>query len=313
MTLPLVSVLIPCYNAEKYVGETLESVFAQTWPNIEVIVVDDGSIDGSLAEIQRFPRARLVKGRHAGAAAARNRAYAISAGEFIQYLDADDLIEPDKIECQVRRLAGNPKCVASAKWGRFHHAPAETRFEPEANWRDLSPVDWLILSRADGLGMLFPALWLIPRAIADMGGSWDETLSLGDDGEYFTRTVLAAERVLFCEDARCHYRSGSPDSLSGSKSPQAFASGFRVLELCESQLRAREDSERVRRGFALSWQHLAHAAHPYAPALAERALARARELHSATIQPDGGSAFRALSRLLGWRLARRLQVATGRP
>ena len=161
--------------------------------------------------------------------------------------------------------------------------------------------------------MLFPALWLIPRAIADAAGPWDETLSLGDDGEYFTRILLSAERVLFCEGARCYYRSGLPGSLSGKKSAKALASGFRVLELCEAHLRAREDSERVRQGFALSWQHFAHATYPYDADLAESALARARELHCVTIRPGGGPAFHAVSRLFGWRLARRLQVASGRP
>src|SRR5262249_32944277 len=138
-------------------------------------------------------------------------------------------------------------------------------------------------------------------------------LSLGDDGEYFTRVVLAAERVLFCEGARCYYRSGLPGSLSGYKSKEAWLSQFRVLDLCESHVRAREDSERVRRGFALSWPHLAHACYPYAPDLAERALARALALHRDTIQPEGGTAFHVVSKLLGWRLARRLQVASGRP
>ena len=108
--------------------------------------------------------------------------------------------------------------------------------------------------------MLFPALWLIPRLVADTAGPWNETLSLGDDGEYFTRIVLAAEQVLFRPGARCLYRSGLGGSLSGRKSPEAWHSQFCVIELCEAHVRAREDSERVRRGFALSWQHLAHAA-----------------------------------------------------
>ena len=88
--------------------------------------------------------------------------------------------------------------------------------------------------------------------------------------------LLAAERVLFCPGARCYYRSALPGSLSGRKSAAAWASQFRVIELCECQVRAREDSERVRRGFALSWQHLAHACYPYEPALADRALKRGR-------------------------------------
>ena len=94
---PKVSVLIPCFNAERFIGETLESVFHQTWPKIEVIVVDDGSCDESVIEVQRFAGVRLIRQDHIGAAAARNRAYAESTGAFIQILDADDLIAPDKI------------------------------------------------------------------------------------------------------------------------------------------------------------------------------------------------------------------------
>src|ERR1035437_1164045 len=99
MTVPLVSVLIPCFNAARYIGETLESVFRQTWPAIEIIVVDDGSTDGSADEIRRLARKNLalVEHTHRGAAASRNEAFERSRGDFIQYLDADDLISTDKI------------------------------------------------------------------------------------------------------------------------------------------------------------------------------------------------------------------------
>src|SRR5262245_61591228 len=103
---PLVSILIPCFNAERYIGETLESVFRQSWSSIEVIVVDDGSGDESAREIERFKTAgvRLVRQENTGAAAARNRAYSESSGDFIQFLDADDLIDPKKIERQMARI-----------------------------------------------------------------------------------------------------------------------------------------------------------------------------------------------------------------
>ena len=313
MGYPKVSVLIPCYNAEKYIGETLDSVLRQTWPEIEAIVIDDGSLDRSIAEVERFPGVALIRQANAGAGAARNRAYDASTGAFIQFLDADDLIEPDKIERQMARLIDNPKCVASGEWGRFYESPDETKFEPEPVWCDLHPLDWLALSRAKGLGMLFPALWLVPRGVADAAGSWNETLSLDDDGEYFTRILLASDRVLFCAGARCHYRSGLGNSLSGRKSLRAWQSQYRVLELCEAYVRAREDSERMRRGFALSWQHLAHSCYPYDPKLSSRALEGARALHAVTIQPEGGPSFKIASRIVGWRVARKLQVMTGRP
>ena len=186
-------------------------------------------------------------------------------------------------------------------------------FEPEPVWCDLSPLDWLALSRADGLGMMLPALWLIPMPIVRAVGPWLEDLTLNNDAEYFTRILLASDGVLFCPGARCHYRSGLQDSLSGRKSLQAWQSQYRVLELCEAYVRAREDSERIRRGFALSWQHLAHSCYPYESKLSARALERARALHPVTIRPDGGPSFKIASRIVGWRVARKLQVMTGRP
>jgi hypothetical protein len=161
--------------------------------------------------------------------------------------------------------------------------------------------------------MMFPALWLIPMPIVRAIGPWREDLTLNNDAEYFTRVLLASEGVLFCSGAKCHYRSGIPGSLSRSKSVGALASQFKVLDLCEGYVRAVEDSDRVRRGFALSWQHFSHFAYPYDRAIGRRALERAQALHPVRIRPYGGLRFRALSRIIGWRAARVLQVASGRP
>ena len=315
MSYPLVSVLIPCYNAGKYIGETLDSVFRQTWQNVEVIVVDDGSWDNSADVVRSFckPNLKLIQQANRGQTAALNVCLVHARGDLVQYLDADDLLAPDKIELQIARVMNAPGAVASAEWGRFHQSPNETRFIPDSTWTDLDPIDWLSFSRAVGLGMMFPALWLIPMKIVRAIGPWREELTLNNDAEYFTRVLLAANRVLFCPGARCYYRSGLMGSLSGRKTLAGWASQVRVLELCEEYVRAREDSDRVRRGFALSWQHVAHASYPYHRPTAKYALKRARALHSVAIKPDGGPTFHVISRLLGWRLARMLQVASGRP
>jgi glycosyltransferase involved in cell wall biosynthesis len=108
MDQPLVSILIPCYNAEKYVGEAIESALAQTYPNVEVIVVDDGSTDGSLGVIKSFSsRIRWETGPNRGGCAARNRAFELSHGDFVQFLDGDDYLLPDKVAIQLPFLTGN--------------------------------------------------------------------------------------------------------------------------------------------------------------------------------------------------------------
>jgi glycosyltransferase involved in cell wall biosynthesis len=314
MTTPRVSVIIPCYNAAPYIAETLDSVLGQAWANIEIVVVDDGSTDGGDAIIERFTKhgVKLTRQQNRGQTAALNLGLSYASGDFIQYLDADDLIDSNKISLQMARLENHPNSVASARWGRFYDEPANTNFENEDVYRDMVPLDWLAQSRASGLGMMFPALWLIPAPIVRAVGPWREDLSLNNDAEYFTRVVLAADRVLFCAGATCRYRSGLAGSLSGRKSRSHWMSQFTVLDLCELRVREHEDSERVRRGFALSWQRLAYACHPYDSLIAERALVRAKTLHSVSISPEGGAVFRALSRLIGWRTARRLQIVSGR-
>ena len=92
----------------------------------------------------------------------------------MQYLDADDLLSPKKIELQISRLIDRSNCVASAEWGRFYSSVDEAKFDAELVWRDLDPIDWLALSRAEGLGMMFPALWLIPMPIIQSVGAWRE-------------------------------------------------------------------------------------------------------------------------------------------
>jgi len=315
MKRPLVSVLIPCFNAERFIGETIESVLRQTWSKIEIIVVNDGSTDNSVSEVRRFSnsRLRLADLPHTGAAASRNEAFRLSKGEFIQYLDADDLISPCKIERQMQRLATNRKCVASADWGRFYASYQEAIFGDEKMREDLSPLDWLAISRGDGLGMMLPALWLIPRSIVFAAGPWNEDVSVGDDTEFFTRVLLLCEKVLFCEGARCFYRSGIKGSLSGRRSIDGWRSQFKVTQLCQEYVLGREDSDRIRRGFAQSWQHFAHACYPYHRGMALLALNKAKTLHSVKFDPDGGPVFRNISRLLGWKIARIMQVAAGWP
>jgi glycosyltransferase involved in cell wall biosynthesis len=311
---PLVSVLIPCYNAERWIGKTLESVLAQTWANIEIVVVDDGSSDDSVSVVERFcsSQIKLIKQQNAGAAAARNRAFNESSGEYIQHLDADDLLSPRKVELQMSRLATNPRCVATAEWARFNDDPAEAIFLQDDTWQDLEPVEWLIRAWQDGGGMLYPALWLVPRQIIVNTGPWLPELSLNDDGEFFTRIVLGANKILFCEGARTYYRSGITGSLSGLKSRKGWESQFKVIDLCQEYVLAREDSDRTRRACAMLWQRLAHASYPYFRSLANQAQERANQLHQDKLAPDGGPAFKLASRMMGWKTARLLQRLTGR-
>src|SRR5215469_10319808 len=108
---PKVSILIPAYNAERFVAAALESAVNQTWSSTEVILVDDGSKDQTLAISKRYEcsKVKIISEEHHNAAATRNRALRECQGDFIQYLDADDLLSPDKIENQLLLLRDHPQ------------------------------------------------------------------------------------------------------------------------------------------------------------------------------------------------------------
>ena len=129
---PLVSILIPAYNSERWIGETLRSALAQTWPRCEVIVVDDGSRDRTAEVARSFASlgVKVATQANQGASAARNHAFAISQGDYIQWLDADDLLAPDKISKQmeiVEKGAG-PRTLLSSAWAHFLYRPAGAIF-----------------------------------------------------------------------------------------------------------------------------------------------------------------------------------------
>jgi glycosyltransferase involved in cell wall biosynthesis len=306
---PLVSVLIPAYNVERFLAETLRSVLAQTWPTKEVIVVDDGSRDGTLAVARSFESAgvKVIAQENRGQSASENVAVAACQGDLFEFLDADDLLQPDKLAVQVRRLQEEGfDCVASGKWARFRETPGDGRFVPEPFWTDMDPVDWLV-SAWERHGMMHGAAWLIPRAVAERAGPWDESLSLINDFDYFPRVLLACRRVLFCEGAGTWYRSGIETSLSGSKSRKAWDSAYRALGASTARLLAREDSPRTRRACVRQYQEFVYAAYPDVPDLIEGAERRVKELGGGMFPPQGGPKFKLVAGLVGWRLAKRLQ------
>src|SRR4029450_6412226 len=120
----LVSVIIPCYNAERWIGEGIQSCLNQTYAPIEVIVIDDGSTDRSLEVIKSFGnKIRWETGPNCGGNHARNRGFSISSGHYIQFLDADDYLLPEKIARQVGFLEESGVDVVYGDWRHEHFGP----------------------------------------------------------------------------------------------------------------------------------------------------------------------------------------------
>src|SRR5215204_1328714 len=107
----LVSVVIPCYNQAHFLGEAIESVLAQSYPNFEIIVVDDGSPDNTSEVAASYPRVRLVRQENQGLSAARNSGLARSEGEYVVFLDADDRLLPGALQAGLECFEAHPKCA----------------------------------------------------------------------------------------------------------------------------------------------------------------------------------------------------------
>jgi glycosyltransferase involved in cell wall biosynthesis len=195
----LVSILIPAYNAETWIADTIQSALDQTWPAKEIIIaVADGSTDQTLLIARRFASrtVSVVIHPHRGAAAARNEAFSMCQGDYIQWLDADDLLAPEKLARQMQAVkqCHSKHTLFSSAWGHFMYRTSKAKFSPTPLWCDLSPEEWLLRKMGQNLHMQ-PATWLISRELAEAAGPWDRRVSVDEDGEYFCRLVLASDGV----------------------------------------------------------------------------------------------------------------------
>lgn len=247
---PLVSILIPAYNAEPWIAETIQSALGQTWPNKEIIVVDDGSTDQTLSIAQKFASktVSVVTQENQGASAARNNAFELCQGDYIQWLDADDLLSSDKI---TRQMEAAEKCqskrtLISSGWGYFRYRPAKARFVPTPLWCDLTPLEWLLRKWEGNLHMQ-TATWLVSRELAEAAGSFDTRLLGDDDGEYFFRVVKSSDGIRFVSAAKVFYRASGSSRLSYiGLSDKKMAAQFLGMKMQVGYMRSMEESERVR-------------------------------------------------------------------
>lgn len=275
----LVSIIIPCYNAEPWIGECLNSVIAQTYRPLEIIVIDDGSTDGSLDVIKRYAQQypdliQYETGPNRGGCAARNRGFALSKGEYVLFMDADDTMEPETVAGQMERMAGRTDIIVSSpwwvmqwmgdRWQRFDHqyAQGDDPLVGELRYGDYIPL---------------PAL-LWPHAVIDALGGWDETLWANQDGDLRLRARLARYVIVPSQRGGFVYRRHSQHTVSSSPSYRALESRIRVYEKVEQTLAASGRLKLYQRDLAYAFHSIASGIMPLNEELGDRALRHAVRL-----------------------------------
>jgi glycosyltransferase involved in cell wall biosynthesis len=309
----LVSILIPAYNSQEWAADTLRSAIAQTWPNKEIIVVDDGSTDQTLAVARQFESdgVRVYAQKNQGAAAARNKAFSLSQGDYIQWLDADDLLAPDKIAKQLGALSESPnkRTLLSGSWGNFMYRYYRAKFIPNALWDDLSPVEWLVRKMGQNLYMQ-TATWLVSRELSEAAGQWDTRLLGDDDGEYFCRVLLASDGVRFVPESKVYYRLSGPSSLSYvGLSDKKQEAQMCSMKLHMGYLRSLEDSERTRAACVTYLQNWLVSFYPSRMDLVQQMEQMARDLGGHVNTPHLSWKYSWIRAMFGWPVARRSQLA----
>lgn len=246
MTSPIVSVIIPCYNAEKNLMQCIESICSQTLEQMEIICVDDGSTDSTLEILHSYqekdPRIRVIQQKNAGAGAARNVGLDCASGEYLSFLDADDFFEPDMLE----------KAVAAAeKWQAdyivFHadrYYSAQNRYE-EMPWsvrdEDLPPyMPFSYRQLTDNIFLSF------------VGWAWDKLFRRSfvlehqlrfqeqrttNDMLFVFSALICAKRIGVIQDVLAHQRRGSSDTLSVTREKSWHCFYDALLALRERLLR----------------------------------------------------------------------------
>jgi glycosyltransferase involved in cell wall biosynthesis len=185
--MPLISVIIPAYNAETTILETIQSVRQQTFSDLEIIVVDDASTDGTLSKVRaiRDDRLKILTRPHQGLSASRNRGIEHATGEFLSFLDADDLWTPDKLEMQLKTLQPRPQAGIAYSWTAFIDQHGRFLFAKERLYFEGNVYAPLLRSCfiASGSNVL------IRRSCIDSVGLFDTSLRAAEDWEYWLRAA----------------------------------------------------------------------------------------------------------------------------
>jgi glycosyltransferase involved in cell wall biosynthesis len=311
----LVSVIIPIYNSGEYLNQTMRSVLSQTYKELEVILVDDGSSDNSyhIAKSYENEWIKVLQQPNAGAALARNTGLAISKGEYVQFLDAGDLLSSNKIELQVVAIKDHPEKVAVCNYKQFTNEedlkndiyPDQSSFIYSCD----NPQDFLIRLWG-GYGktnFIQTNCWLVSKKLMDKVGVWREYRCPDDDGEFFARLLLASKGVVYTPGAHNYYHISPKgnNQLSQNKNIKYLKNTLLTIDLKHHYLLNKGAHPYLNKAIATQYLFFSISVFPTQRILSYIALKRYQNFNLKVSLPVlGGRFIEAIKVIFGWKAAR---------
>jgi len=203
---PLVSIVIPCYRQAQYLRDAVDSALAQTYPRVEVIVVDDGSDDETQSVAESYKeRVRYYRRPNGGLAAARNHGLSCSSGQFVQFLDADDVIFANKIELQLNALGQEMSSVVSISGYRLLDMDTGRELNPPPMDLGSDPLGTLLREWETGVSIPIHC-GLFARDVWGRGPAFDESLAAREDWVMWVMLALKGVRFSRVDAVLAEYR-----------------------------------------------------------------------------------------------------------
>jgi glycosyltransferase involved in cell wall biosynthesis len=256
----------------------------------------------------------VITQENQGASTARNKAFSLCQGDYIQWLDADDLLSRDKIAMQMQAAeeCQGKRTLFSSGWGYFMYRPAKARFIPTPLWCDLSPVEWL-LRKWEHNAHMQTATWLVSRELTEAAGPFDTRLLVDDDGEYFFRVIRASTDIRFVPEARVFYRITPSSRLSHiGSSDKKIEAQFFGMKLQIGYLLALTNDERVRAACLNYLKTWLPAFYPDRPDIVKEAQALSATLGGHLEIPRIGWKYAWIEKLFGPHVRKEAQIRYNR-
>lgn len=307
--LKLVSICMPAYNAEKYIRETITCLLGQTYKNIELIIVDDGSTDNTLKIINSIvdSRIKVLSNPKKNAASARNFAYLNSKGDYIVFFDADDLVDQDFIEKQVYKLQEDENAIVLSNWGRFYNDNLKTYGEaPHIVKNDLTYEEWILAYWLEVKHTTPPGRAIIARKLIEKTPLWDEKLTLNDDFQFFNELFFNCTKITY-NNTNFYYRSGV-NGLSSKKSNNHYISSLNSIKrgIYLAQLKYPSKIE-LKVCYSNLLQNLKYEVYPDMEIISLIDV-ELKKLPKSTFKFPAGGYTKLAVNLIGWKLTKRIKL-----